>query len=577
VNFTAYIPFIAALAGTIVFWAISRVFLSKINFDLGRGDYVGGWPQLGAFLGIIFSTQFVSDSPFLLNVALALVLLTILGLIKDREGISNNNFMLLLILSVPTTLYFSGITSIHTFLMLAAWVGLIFVCLKISALVYEMPFILTATSSLTILVFFSHHDHSAESLLMTWAILACSLIFLLYSATGRRALNGNAGLATTSVLLGLVSFMENSGKLILFGLLIPSMVILFPFALISFLIIASYFGNRLHATEKRQRNYHWTLEREKLVVFSGLIFLCLNFLGILVEVKAPVFGYFAIFFLLIAAMYGFFRTFARKIVEDTAKTDKVQILGTEIAAVTPANTIEKIADFLESKQNQGLFHVITADSLALLRSLEDERFNSVMNRAELVIPDGAGIVWAADFLGNPLPARVPGVALVGQVCEICVEKGFKVFFLGGKPGIADKAVKKLSQEFPGMKIVGVEHGYFRAETSEEDIVIDKIVSSAAEVVFVALGVPRQEWFISRLRRSAKKSVAIGVGGSFDVISETLPRAPIWMQRFGIEWLFRLWLEPFRIGRIAKIPAFVLQVLRYKWNSHSRGDSCRGDS
>jgi N-acetylglucosaminyldiphosphoundecaprenol N-acetyl-beta-D-mannosaminyltransferase len=188
-----------------------------------------------------------------------------------------------------------------------------------------------------------------------------------------------------------------------------------------------------------------------------------------------------------------------------------------------------------------------------------------MRRAELVVPDGAGIVWASDFLGCPLPGRVPGVALVDQLCSMAEKNGLRIYFLGGKPGIAEKAVEKMRQKYPQLPVAGFAHGYFKAESSEEEQIMRQIIEAKTDILLVALGVPGQEWFISRFRLTGHKCVAVGVGGSFDVISETLPRAPGWMQQFGIEWLFRLWLEPFRIGRIAKIPAFVLQVFRYKWN------------
>ena len=116
------------------------------------------------------------------------------------------------------------------------------------------------------------------------------------------------------------------------------------------------------------------------------------------------------------------------------------------------------------------------------------------------------------------------------------------------------------------KKVGVEHGYFEKDSEDEVAMLQKIKDSQADIVFVALGVPRQEDFITKLRNYSKHIVAIGVGGSFDVISGTLPRAPQWMQRFGMEWLFRLWLEPKRIARMIDIPLFVIDVMRYKLNN-----------
>lgn len=555
-----------AIAGTAIFWLIARVVFSRQSFDLGRGSYVGGLPQLGALFALLgltgignFSTQFIA----LVTTACFLALV---GLLDDLKKITGSQMMLLILLLNALYSYHIGLKP-EQVINATAWCGLIFVCLKIAALVYEMPFILTATSALTILIYFTRENRHIESLLLTWALLAWAIVFLFYSSSGKRALTGSSGLAATALLIGSVSFFENTGRLMLFAMLIPSMVIGFPVVLLSVLLIGSYFGNRLHQRQsRRERLFNWSLEREKTVVFSGMIFFCLNFLGLLVVLNAPWYGYFALFVLLLASLVGFFRTFARKetLEPQEKEADRVKIMGQWVDAVTPDDVLQRIID--HQQKGEGLFHIITADSLALLRCLEEERFGNVMRRAELVVPDGAGIVWASDFLGCPLPGRVPGVALVDQLCSMAEKNGLRVFFLGGKPGIAEKAVEKMQQKYPELQVSGKAHGYFKAESNEEEEIMRQIIDAKTNILLVALGVPGQEWFISRFRLTVHKCAAVGVGGSFDVISETLPRAPAWMQQFGIEWLFRLWLEPFRIGRIAKIPAFVLQVFRYKWNT-----------
>jgi N-acetylglucosaminyldiphosphoundecaprenol N-acetyl-beta-D-mannosaminyltransferase len=426
-----------------------------------------------------------------------------------------------------------------------------------------MPFILVSTGSLSSLLLLAKHELSNFSESMCLSVLACALIFMVYSSTGKRALAGNAGLAAWGLLTGLISLQGNSEQLIVLSLLIPSMVVIFPPALVSFLLVTSYLGNNLH--RKPDRNFSWSLRREQVVVFTGLIFLCLNFLVILVEFDSPAYGYIALGLLLVAALTGFFKTFARKIVDKKNDYTQIQILDSHIDAICLNEVLQKIKKHIADPQRQNLMHIITADSLAVLRSNEDDFFKTVMKRAELVIPDGAGIIWAADFLGQPLPERIPGVSLVTDIASLSTKQKFKLFFLGGKPGIAQKAAENLRNQFSDLEIVGIRHGYFVEGSAEEDEIMQQICQSKADVVFVALGVPRQERFISKFRLTKHKAVALGVGGSFDVISQTLPRAPEWMQRFAIEWLFRLWLEPFRINRIAKIPAFVLRVLRYKWN------------
>ncbi|GAB4278777.1 MAG: hypothetical protein Kow0029_22320 [Candidatus Rifleibacteriota bacterium] len=562
-----FLPFLAAMAGAVIFRLFAGLFFRSFSFDLGRGSYVGGLPQTGALTGILLSYG-ISDMPAgTYEIVVWVILLNIIGLARDLKKISEQMLTVLSLLTFSSYFAFSAMQP-HSVLPATLWVFIIFGSLKVASLVYEMPFVLSATSSLTMAVYFSQKPHSAESFLLTLAVLACSIFFLVYSSGKKRILTGNGGLLVTGFLLSLVSLAENSGKLIFIAVLLPSMVIFFPFALISLMLIFSYFGNKLHLSPAHERSYKWSLERERLVVFSGLVFLCLNFLLLLVEVKAPVFGYLALFILLIASMIAFFKAFARKEAQEFPESAEIEILGVKIAALKPEEVVNKISRQCQNHQATGLYHVITADSLALLRSIKDKRFKNVISRAELVIPDGAGIVWASDFLGTPLPARVPGVALVVDLCRMCARENLKVFFLGGKPGIAKKAADKILKKYPQLQIAGIRDGYFRPESSEEDDLIKEINESKADILFVALGVPRQEWFISRMRPAIRKCVAIGVGGSFDVISETLPRAPEWMQRFGLEWLFRLWLEPFRIGRILKIPAFVLQVLRSKMNRNA---------
>lgn len=560
---------LGAGAGAIIFWLIGIFFASTIKFNLGRGNYAGALPFLGAITGAMLPGQAWSD-PALLALLTGATVLSALGFLRDRWQVSYRSLIPYAVLATAVALYltFAAGTPAMRILTGSLWAVLIVFSLKIAAMVYEMPFILLATSGLTQFIYFARQDGTPAAIILNIALLMSAILMLAYSASGRRVLIGSSGIFCSGFLLAAVSQIEGSGQLLLFALFLPSMVILFPFALICGMIITSYFGNRLHKpSEQRERQFAWSLRREQTVIFAGLIFLCLNFFGLLVLVDSPSYGYFSLFLLLIASLFGFFSTFARRSVENRVAPPQIEMLGTKINAVLPEQVLNILRNFL-MEPTTGIFHVITADSLALVRTLEEERFNEVMQRAELVVPDGAGIVWAADFLGTPLPGRVPGVALVSQVCERSVKEGWKVFFLGGKPGIAEQAAKTLADSF-AINICGIQHGYFSPDSPEELEILEIIAAAKPDIIFVALGVPRQEWFITRLRSHIDKAVAIGVGGSFDVISQTLPRAPVWMQQFGIEWLFRLWLEPLRFMRMLKIPVFVLHILRHKWNSNDQ--------
>jgi len=574
-------PLITASAGAILFWALGRRLTGSMSFDLGRGSYIGAFPFLGALLGAGLAGGVFAQQSFLALTAAAF-LLTLIGFLRDRQRFSYLSLLPWCALVIIASLFAATDTGGLFVISATIWALLIVFSLKIAALVYEMPFILLTTSTLTQFILFSQHQFTQTAVMTNLSLLTASVMTMLYSTGGRRVLTGSSGIFAAGYLLAAVSLLEGSGRLLIFGLFVPSMVILFPFALISIMIVASYFGNRLHHGTSRERVYSWSLRRERTVLFAGLFFLCLNFLALLVLIEAPGPAYFVLFLLFIFSLFVFVSTFARKeAAPGLPAPSQIEILGITVDAVMPADVIARIDSYLHSvpesvdKKTESasavngtaLFHIVTADSLALVRAGEDERFRNSMRRAALVVPDGAGVVWAADFLGTPLPGRVPGVALVSQICETAGKAGWKVFFLGGKPGIAEQAAGQLQNEH-GVKICGIEHGYFTPDSAEEESILEKITVARPDIIFVALGVPRQEFFIARLRNCLRRGVAIGVGGSFDVISQTLPRAPYWMQRFSIEWLFRLWLEPRRFMRMLGIPLFVLQILRHKWNAES---------
>lgn len=555
----------AAGGGSIIAWLAATLLLASTQFKLGKGHYSGAFPFIGAIIGVMTAGQLWAD-PALVAVISGMCVLGSFGFLLDRGYCSFKALLPYLTATIAVTLHFTFAAETHwnQILFGTLWAILIIACIKISSLVYEMPFVLLATSNLTQFIFFARQEGSPTAVYLNLALLVASILLLTFSASGKRVLIGNSGIICSGMLLATVSQIESSGQLLIFALFIPSMVILFPFVLICAMILISYFGNTLHKpAEQRRQQFTWSLHREQTVIFSGLVFLCLNFMGLLTLVDAPAYGYFSLFLLLVASLYAFFGTFARQLAEKRVATPQIEMLGIKVNAVLPGQVLDLFSDFLAG-DSTGLFHVITADSLALVRALEEEPFRKVMQRAELVVPDGAGIVWAADFSGTPLPGRVPGVALVSQVCARAAQENWKIFFLGGKPGIIDQAIATLQRSY-AINICGSHHGYFASDSDEETAILASIKAAKPHIVFVALGVPRQEWMITRMRDHLDKAVAIGVGGSFDVISATLPRAPEWMQQWGIEWLFRLWLEPTRFMRMLKIPVFVLHILRHKWN------------
>ncbi len=567
-----FIPLIFVVIGAIIGSLAGKKILNNLQFRLGKGLYVGAFPIIGAIIGCFISSP-GSFSLSHISLFLVTILLSILGFIRDYFRTPQKVLLPYEILAIIIGV-FAGIVYPHSnrtieVLLSVLWPITIILSLKISAIVYEMPFILASGSGLAFILFFSGQLTVTQgTIIQCYTVLIPAILAILFTAsTKKRILFGNSGINAIGALVAGISMIGKSKTLLLFGLLVPSMVIFFPFALISLMIASSYFGNKLHSsTEKSGARFKWTLQREKLVVFSGQIFLCLNFLLILVALSAPTFGYVALFLLLIGSLWSFFRTFASKDFNGEEGTyEQIDILGCSVDALTPSQVVEKLSNYLNSDMDSDLFHIVTADSLAFVRCNKEPDFFNILQNAEMVVPDGAGLIWAADFMGTPLPSRVPGVALVSQICEKAANEDWKVFLIGGKPGVAKMAAEKLLQSYPKLNLAGIQHGYFQTNTKEEENILKNILESKPKVIFVALGVPKQEEFILKLRTSLKNCVAMGVGGSFDVIAGNIPRAPVWMQNFGIEWLFRLYKEPFRFWRILEIPRFVLQILRHKMN------------
>ena len=190
----------------------------------------------------------------------------------------------------------------------------------------------------------------------------------------------------------------------------------------------------------------------------------------------------------------------------------------------------------------------------LARSMPELR--SALNGADLVIPDGIGIIYAARILGTPLVERVPGIELTEHLLDICAEKGFPVYLLGAKPGVAERAGENLKKKHAGLIVAGCGDGYFR----EDEPVLASLRTSGARLILVCLGFPRQELWMAAHREEVGPALMLGVGGSMDVYAGDVKRAPEGWCRLGLEWLYRLINQPSRIRRMIKLPVFLLSVV-----------------
>ena len=200
--------------------------------------------------------------------------------------------------------------------------------------------------------------------------------------------------------------------------------------------------------------------------------------------------------------------------------------------------------------------VVTPNTVSLMRAQRNEDLLDAYHRADLVVPDGVGLVWATRLLGVPLPERVPGIALAEELLRGECDRTCRVFLLGGREGVALRAKTHLLQRFPGLDIVGTQHGYF----SDEEEIIYQIRAARPDVILVGMGVPRQELFMMRVRDRLNVPLMIGIGGALDIFAGDRVRAPRSWQKLDLEWLYRILQEPRRMRAAILIPRFMSHVL-----------------
>ncbi|GBG56150.1 N-acetylmannosaminyltransferase [Sporomusaceae bacterium FL31] len=237
---------------------------------------------------------------------------------------------------------------------------------------------------------------------------------------------------------------------------------------------------------------------------------------------------------------------------------RIPVLDVMIDAVTMNEAVLIVENFIIEKKAR---LVATANAEMVMMARSDDELASILSKADLVIPDGAGVVWAARYKGHSVPERVAGFDLVQEILKKSAQKGYRIYFLGSAPGIAAQAKIWAERQYPGVNITGIRDGYFSSE--EDSDIIDEIKLCKPDILLVALGVPKQEKWLSKNLTQLNIPVSIGVGGSFDVMAGVTDRAPMWMQRANLEWLYRLLSQPKRAMRMLALPRFVLSVVLAK--------------
>lgn len=233
---------------------------------------------------------------------------------------------------------------------------------------------------------------------------------------------------------------------------------------------------------------------------------------------------------------------------------KTDVLGVLYDNITMEEALDRARELLRGEEAA---YCVTPNAEMAYEALHDEAFCALLNGAAMVLPDGAGVILGAKILKTPLRQKVAGVEFARNLLPVLEEDGRRLFLFGSKPGIAEAAADNLKKEYPGLCICGTADGYFTDETE----VVQTIRAAQPDAVFVCLGAPKQEYFMQAHKDELGARLLVGLGGTLDNFAGTVRRAPRWMIRLQLEWLYRLVKEPRRIGRMMRLPKYVFAALK----------------
>jgi N-acetylglucosaminyldiphosphoundecaprenol N-acetyl-beta-D-mannosaminyltransferase len=242
------------------------------------------------------------------------------------------------------------------------------------------------------------------------------------------------------------------------------------------------------------------------------------------------------------------------------QTNRLSILNIWVDPVDMNGALERVERFVEEGERPHCVFAVNPEKNFSVPA--NPRLHELFRKADLLIPDGIGVVLAARLLYGVRLGRVPGVEMMDEICRLSAAKGYRVFFYGAQEEVSARAVEVLKLRYPALQVAGRANGFVTAE--EMPALIGQINGSAAQVLFLALGSPRQEnWFATYASQLCSVRVCQGIGGTLDTIAGTVKRAPRFWCRLNLEWLYRLLSEPKRIGRQKVLPVFAYQVFRRK--------------
>lgn len=239
---------------------------------------------------------------------------------------------------------------------------------------------------------------------------------------------------------------------------------------------------------------------------------------------------------------------------------KKQVMNIAFDDCTMEEAVNTALTYIDKKEK---CRVVTPNAEFALEAAKNPRFLKILQSSEMVLPDGISVIYAAKIVGNPINTKLPGVVFAQALCAALAERGGKLFLLGAKPGVAEKAGEKLKEEYSGLIIAGTHDGYF----TDVNSVIAEINAAQADALFVCLGAPKQEYFMEEHRDELNVPLMAGLGGSLDVLAGNVNRAPEFYQKAGLEWFYRLCKEPKRWKRMIKLPIYLWDAVIWKIKKH----------
>lgn len=235
---------------------------------------------------------------------------------------------------------------------------------------------------------------------------------------------------------------------------------------------------------------------------------------------------------------------------------RIDVLGVGFDNVNMEEALSRGEEMLRC---EGAHYVVTPNPEIVEACRADAEAMRAVNGADLVLPDGIGVIYGAKMLKTPLKERVPGIEFGTAMLEYCARNGKSVYFLGAKPGVAEQAAENLKKRFAGLIVAGTADGYFKDDAAAAQ----RIRESGAELAFICLGAPKQEKFMARYAEATGAKLLLGLGGSLDVFAGVAQRAPEFYVNHNLEWFYRLIKNPSRIGRMMKLPLFLVHVAAAK--------------